>query len=1021
MSKNYLNLVSQKTTIKGLPELNELSIKRLQGNSNQEPKNGLEKEIAKLFLDILQIPEKDFILFRDDNFFELGGKSLQATVMIQILRNKYKLRLSYEQFVRNATIEQLSRAILRVQNKAEKKEIISFYTEQQVSGNAPVFLIHSLLGDAEMDYEKLKSVWNSPRSLYAISARGLKDPEDMDNDLLSIAYDYYLAIKSICPRGPKIIAGWSLGGILAALIKYFFEMDNDCSVEVVMIDSESPTIFQLMSPLEYAKYLHDLFEKKLMGQFSVKTLPLSTEELSILPKEQQIYKLFQAVASNLSGMGIEENKRLLAIVRNLLLGVFKLRLSTIITDVHLITASETQKNRKDKNLCWPSSLVEIKDVETFTGDHHSIIFVQNSAKLIANYLEKVSSTFQNYFMVNMLSAELQSMPIADINEDELRYYIPAKGCRNNNYENSFELFEHITNNYLNSKQNVLLLLGDAGTGKTTFVQFLSKHLKQNLKGSVTLYIQLALYENPTHGLIESHLRRLGLSDIQIKHLKGHQKFFIIIDGYDETDKGQYQNLYATNRLDQWNAQIIIACRSSYLYNAQNHKLLFCPIKKNNPNYSGLNELSIVPFEDSQIENYITKFLNNPPEELEIDEDWQEVQKYLDHIDQLPGLRELIRTPFLLRVLMEVLPQIVSNYENIPFDKRIPLTQSKILDTFVESLWERQTIKLMLNGQLPEDGHDITLDFEKFSVELAKEMKLKDEIRVIYRKGIEPWEKFFGNSDKDLVKAREGAPLKRISGDQKGAQIISFIHDLLIEYFISRGLYQDFLQTQPVESLVEHFSHQPKTSPAMFEQKALQQGKDNSDEEPQKAIKVSLQKELFSEHDKIINSSVTQFKKEKEIKLLKTSGSPIHSHHTISSSFYQETPQTAEDYIRSAIKHKRNSNQAERFWCLKKALTLSESHPAANFQMAQYLFESENYTKALEFIEISLMNEPNKDMKINSYNLCARIYIVMKDYNSAKENIAIALNINSENIETNDLMAIINTAVSLQKSENCNLK
>ncbi len=703
---------SQKTTIEGL-ELNKSVVRRLQGHSRQVPKSEVEKEIAELFLSVLQIPEKDFTFFRDDNFFELGGQSLQATLLIQILRAKYKLRLSYEQFVRNATVEQLSRNILRVRNKTEKKEIITLYEERQALGNAPVFLIHSLLGNAENDYDKLKTVWNAKRSLYAISARGLKDPEDMDNDLLVIAYDYYLAIKNICPRGPKIIAGWSLGGILAVLIKYFFDMDHHQSVKIVMVDSESPTIFQSMSPFEYAKYLHDLFEKKLMGQFSLKTLPLSIEDLSVLPKAQQIYKLFQAVASSLSGLGTEENKHLLFIVQNLLLGILKLRLNTIISDLHLIAASETQKRRKDKNLCWPSNLVEIKSIETFTGDHDSIILVPNNAKLIANSLDKVTTEFQQYFMVNLLSTELQLMPIADIGESEFCYYIPAKGCRNNNYENSFGILEFIKDSYLKNKQNVLLILGNPVIGKTMFVQSLVKYLNQNVNHIVTLYIPVALYKNPTQGLINSHLVRLGLSDVQISHLKKHQKFIFILDGYDEIEKGKYQNLYATNHLDQWNAQIIITCKSSYLYNIQDYRLLFCPIKKSNPDYSGLDVISIVPFENSQIENYIAKFLNNLPEEVIIDKKWQKVQMYLDHIDQLPEIRELVRTPFLLYILIKVLPKIVSSCKDAPFEKRIALIQSKILDAFVENLWQRHLVKLMLYGQLPKDDHNITHHFEEF--------------------------------------------------------------------------------------------------------------------------------------------------------------------------------------------------------------------------------------------------------------------------------------------------------------------
>ncbi|MBY0377967.1 MAG: AMP-binding protein, partial [Gammaproteobacteria bacterium] len=681
---------SQKTTIQGL-NLSELTVLRLRGSSGQLPKAGLEEELARLFLEILAI-EAGFELFRDDNFFELGGKSLQATVMIQILRSNYRLRLSYEQFVHSATPEQLARAIRRLQAKTEKKEIIELYLERETPANAPVFLIHSLLGDAERDYERLKSSWNNPRSLYAVNARGLNDSNDMDNNLLAIGYDYYLAIKNRYPRGPKIIAGWSLGGILALLVKHFFDRDQDQSVEVVMIDSESPTLFKDMSCNAYAHYLHDLFEKKLMGQTSLKTLPLSIETLSHLPKEQQIYRLFSEVLTALrdSASATEENKRLLVLIQNLLLGVLKLRWDNKMTESHLIAATATQESR-GKRLGWPDS-VKMKSLSVISGDHDSIVLAPLNAKAIAEHLEKISADFQAHFMVRVFSEDLRSRSIADINNEDLRYYIPAKGCQTTRYENNFNLLEMIRDDYLGSDQKVFLLLGNAGSGKTTFVQFLAKYLKERLSNTITLYIPLACYENPARGLIEAHLKKMELTDSQIAHLKKHQKFVFIIDGYDETDKGQYQNLYATNRFDQWNAKVIIACRSSYLYNVQNYRLIFYPVKNGKPLYSGLNEINLVPFDDTQIKEYIQSFLMHPPEEIEIEEGWQDAQTHIDHIDQLPGLRELIRTPFLLRVLMEVLPQIVEEYKEKPQIEAIPLTQSKILDAFIDNLWGRQAVK-----------------------------------------------------------------------------------------------------------------------------------------------------------------------------------------------------------------------------------------------------------------------------------------------------------------------------------------
>jgi acyl-coenzyme A synthetase/AMP-(fatty) acid ligase/thioesterase domain-containing protein len=790
---------------------------RVHGSSQILPQNDLEKQLIELFYEVLDIP-KDIILYRDDNFFHLGGKSLHATVLLQKLRTKFELRSTYDEFKLTPTVEQLAHAIMRVRAKTQLQKVDSLYVEQQEPHNAPIILIHSLLGDAARDYEKLKAVWNYPHSLYIISARGLQNPEDMDNNLYALAYDYYKAIKEKFPRGLKIIAGWSMGGILAAMIKYFFQLYGDDSAAVLMIDSESPTMYQAMSSLAYAKFLHDLFARKLSPQLFIKNLPLTIDELAKLPKEKQIYALFGAVEQMLPVTDSIDKKGLLATIRGLLLSVLNFQLDRRITNVKMITASETQSNHNGNGeLSWPLDKVNVELLATIAGNHDSIMLDTNNVRLIAEHLQKFCKKQQDEFLAHRLANNQNWEELLDIDDENLKYYIPAMGARNTNTKPD-ELLKLVKSDFLSSpSKKVLLMLGEAGVGKTTFLGWLAKQLQKSHKSedSIVLYIPLANYENTQHGLIEAHLRRLCFSDTQIVNLKKHQKFIFILDGYDEIDKDRYQNLYATNHLDEWNAQVIVGCRSSYLINAQNYREIFYPIKKDRVVMDGLSELTILPFNDSQIIDFIKAFLKDPPEGIDIDEEWRDYNKYLQHIDSLPGLRQIIRNPFLLRVLMEVLPDIVKEYEHLPLEKRLPVTQSKILDAFVARCYERAVLKLMLAGKRSKDGRDIRIHYDQFSIDFAKDLKLASLTYAVYRPTTgsnstpSPWEKYFG-SDPELIKIREGCLIKRITGHEEAAkptstrrarsnaepilkgEIVGFSHPLLIEYYIGRGIYLEFL-------------------------------------------------------------------------------------------------------------------------------------------------------------------------------------------------------------------------------------
>jgi DNA replication protein DnaC len=431
--------------------------------------------------------------------------------------------------------------------------------------------------------------------------------------------------------------------------------------------------------------------------------------------------------------------------------------------------------------------------------------------------------------------KLQNAIEMDVDKEEQQYYIPVQGCFNNNYTNSFELYtdtnltetaakssenEKLTgevNKFLcNDKKNVLLLLGNSGAGKTMFCHFLSDLLCQQQDKVIVLYITLGSFDDPSHNLIEQYLQRAGLKEKEIKYLRKNHKFVFILDGYDEMSRGKglHQNLYATNHFEQWQAKIIISCRSSFLINAKDYRLDFYPLKQGKSNAAAFTEITLVPFSENQIKRYISVFLKNPPAEVmlersDLEEKWQNPQTYLDYIDILPGLKTLISTPFLLRILMEVLPHIVADYQSVPVEERLQLTVTTLYDYFFKNYYIRQAAKLAQQGKLPEDGHSLIDDFAEYSKQLAINMWEKEVTQITYwRKSTlfsksepDPWEIFLGNSDPEMVRAREGCPIKQLSAGptSSGDVWIGFFHNSFRDYLAVREIFEKSL-TMDLEAI-----------------------------------------------------------------------------------------------------------------------------------------------------------------------------------------------------------------------------
>ncbi|KAF9343323.1 hypothetical protein BGX34_006934, partial [Mortierella sp. NVP85] len=147
-------------------------------------------------------------------------------------------------------------------------------------------------------------------------------------------------------------------------------------------------------------------------------------------------------------------------------------------------------------------------------------------------------------------------------------YIPpqAKAGLQASDESRFQLMDKVKE-FLNSEQKVFLLLGDPGAGKSTFSRALDRELWDAYKkgGDIPLHINLPAIEKPEHDMIAKQLRKMELTEPQIRELKVHRKFILLCDGYDESQ--QTHNLYTSNRLNEpgeWTAKMIISCRTEYL-------------------------------------------------------------------------------------------------------------------------------------------------------------------------------------------------------------------------------------------------------------------------------------------------------------------------------------------------------------------------------------------------------------------------------------------------------------------------
>src|SRR5207248_3393101 len=148
----------------------------------------------------------------------------------------------------------------------------------------------------------------------------------------------------------------------------------------------------------------------------------------------------------------------------------------------------------------------------------------------------------------------------------------------------------------------------SGSGKSLFTQRLVDNKWQSYqpKCIIPVWISLPSLKNPIERAIEETLQRAGFTLNEIETLRQDNQFLFIFDGYDEIR--QIKNLYVTNRLENWQAKVIITCRREYLYHVDNYALHFTPFIKERAVYTAYVERVVKPFNARQIDRYLEQYV-----------------------------------------------------------------------------------------------------------------------------------------------------------------------------------------------------------------------------------------------------------------------------------------------------------------------------------------------------------------------------------------------------------------------------
>ncbi|KAG0016086.1 hypothetical protein BGZ80_009437 [Entomortierella chlamydospora] len=361
-----------------------------------------------------------------------------------------------------------------------------------------------------------------------------------------------------------------------------------------------------------------------------------------------------------------------------------------------------------------------------------------------------------------IETPLRQLKHERLKEGVRNVYISPRAKHRANATDSFDLTSKVQE-FLSDHKKVFLLLGDSGSGKSTFNRSLEMDLWNKYgKGEerIPLYVHLPSIKEPEHGLIDKCLRDLSFTESQIRELKLYREFILICDGI-------------------------------------------------------IQEAVLVPFDKNQIRDYIDQYVSYGKSPWKTDD-------YLQALKKIPNLQDLVTNPFLLKIAVEVLPELVGTRNDF---SQIRITRVQLYEGFIAQWIERAKVRL---GEMELSSRDK----EAFKILLGSGFS---ELGVVYLKELataiydnqggipavkysdhhdqRSWKKeFFGNSDgKNLL--REAIPLIHSSNQYR------FIHRSILEYGLSLAVFDPQQHQEDMESKSTSSRRGSVDSILSFEEKA----------------------------------------------------------------------------------------------------------------------------------------------------------------------------------------------------------
>ncbi|WP_375584559.1 amino acid adenylation domain-containing protein [Cyclobacterium xiamenense] len=231
-----------------LPDPGSGTVSSSEASEALNPEEKLVAEIWKKALGLNRI-------HKTDNFFEIGGHSLTAVKVMVQLEKVYGIRLPLSVLFKYPTVQYLSRAIKSgVLGDSEWKSLVAI---KNTGSKPPLYIVHGG-GLNILPFYAVAREMDREQPVFGIQAKGLDGVEEPLRTVEAIASQYLSEVLQQNPNGPYLLAGYSLGGIIAYEMASQLRKMGKSVEKLVLFDTyafqsnyRKPFVLRILESLRY--------------------------------------------------------------------------------------------------------------------------------------------------------------------------------------------------------------------------------------------------------------------------------------------------------------------------------------------------------------------------------------------------------------------------------------------------------------------------------------------------------------------------------------------------------------------------------------------------------------------------------------------------------------------------------------------------------------------------------------------------------------------------------------------------